>query len=190
MKGIIFNLLEDFIVSRYGEDKYEEIIAASETGSLDPFEIVSPGSYPDEAFQTIIKSASEKIDTNIPEMLKDLGQHSLTKLAERYPHFFDPYNHPRDFLKTASMIHHVEVKKLYHGAEVPHFYVDDHGQSGLTIVYKSKRHLCYLAEGLIAGLGGHYKVPVSVKQSECLLSGGSKCNFIVQFDESDEASRG
>ncbi len=182
MKGIIFNLLEDFIVSRYGEDKYEEIITASDTGTLDPFEIVAPGSYPDEAFQTIMKSASEKTDSNIPEMLKNIGQHSLAKLADRYPYFFDPYDHPRDFLKTASMIHHVEVKKLYQGAEVPHFYVNDHGHDGLSIVYKSKRRLCYLAEGLIAGLGDHYKIPVSVKQSECIQSGGTACKFVVKFN--------
>ena len=190
MKGIIFNLLEDYIVSRYGEKKYEEIITSCDTGTLDPFEIVSPGSYPDEAFQAIMKSASEKIDTNLPEMLKDIGQHSLAKLAERYPHFFEPYNHPRDILKTASMIHHVEVKKLYQGAEVPNFYVDDHGQDGLTLIYKSKRRLCYLAEGLIAGLGDHYKIPVSVKQSECIQSGGSVCKFIVQFHEDDKTAQG
>ena len=160
MKGIIFNLLEDFIVSRYGENKYEEIVTASDTGQLDPFEIVSPGSYPDEAFETIVRRASEKTGTTMPELLKEMGRHSLPKLVERYPHFFDPHEHPRDFLKTTAMIHHVEVKKLYLGAEVPNFFISDEHQDGLTLVYKSKRSLCHLVEGLVVGLGDHYKIPV------------------------------
>jgi predicted hydrocarbon binding protein len=189
MKGIIFNLFEDFIVSRYGEDKYEEIIAASDTGALDPFEIVGPGSYPDEAFDAILNKASEKIDRNISEILKDMGRHSLSKLAERHPHFFNGCEHPRDFLKTASMIHHVEVRKLYQGAEVPSFFVDDRNQDGLALTYKSRRHLCHLVEGLIAGLGDHYKIAVSINQTECIHSGGQVCKFIVKFHEEDKASQ-
>lgn len=189
MKGIIFNLLEDFIVARYGEDTYEEIIVASDTGSLDPFEIVSPGSYPDEAFEIILKTASEKIDTNIPELLKDLGRHSLPILVARYPHFFDPYKHPRDFLKTTSMIHQVEVKKLYQGAEVPNFSIADESQDGFTLIYKSMRHLCHLAEGLIAGLGDYYKISVSIDQSECIHSGDAVCKFKIKFHEGDKASQ-
>ena len=186
MKGIIFNLFENYIVSKYGEDKYEEIITASETGSLDSFEIVGPVSYPDAAFKAIIKSASEKTGTAIPEMLKDVGRHSLAILAKRYPHFFDPYDHPRDFLKTTSMIHHVEVNKLYQGADVPTFFVEDHGQDGLTLIYKSRRRLCYLAEGLIAGLGDHYKISVSTHQSECIGSGGNICKFIITFQDKNK----
>ncbi len=183
MKGIIFNLLEDFIVSRHGEEIYEDIVETCDTGELDPFEIVSPGSYPDEVFDVIVRNAAKKTATPLPALLKEMGRHALPKLAKRYPHFFTPYTHPRDFLKTASMIHHVEVKKLYQGAEVPKFFVDDKGPEGLALTYKSRRHLCHLVEGLVDGLGTHYHVPLSVEQVECVLTGHDACTFNVQFLE-------
>ncbi len=183
MKGIIFNLFESFITAKFGEETYEDILAASDTGSLDPFEIVGPGSYPDEAFNAILAKAAEMMKKDLAEILREMGRHSLPILAERYPHFFDDYKHPREFLKTASMIHQVEVRKLYQDAEVPKFFVDDHGDEGLTFTYKSRRRLCHLVEGLIAGLGDHYRVPTDIVQAECLLTGGKVCKFILKFHE-------
>ncbi len=189
MKGIIFNLFEDFVVSRYGDDKYQEIIVASDTGLLDPLEIVGPGSYPDEAFDAILRQTSEKIGRDIPGILQDMGRHSLPKLAARYPHFFEECEHPRDFLKTTSMIHHVEVKKLYQDAQVPHFFIENMSQEGLTLIYKSKRHLCHLCEGLIVGLGDYYKIPISINQVECTQLGDQECKFIIKFHATDKAAR-
>lgn len=183
MKGIIFNLFESFLTAKFGEETYEEILTASDTGSLNPFEIVGPGSYPDEAFNAILAKAAEKTKKDTADILREMGRHSLPILAERYPHFFDDYKHPREFLRTASMIHQVEVRKLYQDAEVPKFFIDDHDNAGLTFTYKSKRRLCHLVEGLLIGLGDHYRVPVEIRQTECLLTGGKVCKFILKFSE-------
>ncbi len=183
MKGIIFNLFEDFIISKFGEEFYENILATSNTGSLNPFDIVGPGSYPDEAFHTLIGKAAEKANTDTMEILRDMGRHSLPMLAKRYPQFFRDYNHPREFLKTASMIHHVEVRKLYRNAEVPNFFVEDHGDDHMSLIYHSKRNLCHLAEGLLAGLGDYYRIPMDIMQSECIQTGGKACKFILKFHE-------
>lgn len=185
MKGIIFNLFENFIINTFGEETYEEIIAASDTGSLNPFEIVGPGSYPDEAFTIILAQAAEVTRNNKADLLRNLGRYSLPVLAERYPHFFADYKHPRDFLKTASMIHQVEVRKLYQDAEVPKFFIDDHGDEGLTLTYKSRRSLCHLAEGLISGLGDHYRIPIEITQTECIQTGGMVCKFNLKFNEAE-----
>lgn len=183
MKGIIFNLFEDYINTKYGEDFYEEILEASDTGEVDPFEIVGPGSYPDETFNTILAQASEMTQKDISLLLREMGRHSLPILADRYPHFFADYHHPREFLKTASMIHQVEVRKLYQGAEVPKFFVEDQDAGGLHLTYKSKRRLCHLVEGLIAGLGDHYRVPVNIVQIDCIQKGDSNCKFSLTFDQ-------
>lgn len=181
MKGIIFNLFENFVTHQFGEETYEDIIAASDTGSLNPFEIVGPGSYPDEIFSIILTKAVEKTGKNKADILREMGRHSLPILAQRYPHFFDGYKHPREFLKTASMIHQVEVRKLYQDAVVPKFFIEDHDGQGLTLTYKSKRVLCHLAEGLISGLGDYYHIPTEITQIECIQTGGSICKFNLQF---------
>ena len=183
MKGIIFNLFDNFIISRFGEDTHDEILEASETGPINPFEIVGPGSYPDEMFDAIVTKAAEITKEDKANLLRAMGRHSLPILAERYPHFFNDYKHPREFLKTASMIHQVEVRKLYQDADVPKFFIEDHGSAGLTLTYKSRRHLCHLAEGLIDGLGVYYQVPLQISQPECVQSGGRACKLILQFQE-------
>ena len=183
MKGIIFNLFEKFITDKFGEESYEDIIAASDTDSLNPFEIVGPGSYPDEIFIILLAKTAEMTQMDRADILRAMGRHSLPILAERYPHFFDDYKHPREFLKTVSMIHQVEVRKLYQNAEVPKFFIDDHGDAGLTLTYKSRRRLCHLAQGLISGLGDHYRIPIEITQTECIQTGGKVCKFILKFHE-------
>jgi hypothetical protein len=182
MKGIIFNLLEQFIVDRFGEDAYEEIIAASSLQTDDPYAMVSPGSYPDGDFMTLLGQAARITGMDQASLLQAMGRHSLPILAERYPHFFSGYTHPRDFLKTTSLIHQVEVKKLYRGAEVPRFTIRDL-PDGMLVTYHSSRHLCHFAAGLLAGLSDYYQVPMAVTQVECILEGGLTCTFELSFHE-------
>ena len=181
MKGIIFNLFENFITTTFGEDTYEEIVNAADTGSVNPFEIVGPGSYPDETFDIIIAKTAEITHKDPADLLRAMGRLSLPILAERYPNFFVDFKHPREFLKTASMIHQVEVRKLYQDAEVPKFFIDEHDDSSLTVTYKSRRHLCHLAEGLIEGLGDYYQVPMVIVQPECVQNGGKACKLVLKF---------
>lgn len=183
MKGVIFNLFENFITSQYSEEVYDDIIDACDTGATNPLEIVGPGSYPDEIFDAIISKAAEITKNNVPELLRGMGRHSLPVLAERYPHFFHDFTHPREFLKTASMIHQVEVRKLYQDAEVPKFFIDVHDDNHLTLTYKSKRKLCHLAEGLIIGLGDHYNTPLEISQQECIQNGDKVCKFKLTFNK-------
>ncbi|MDH3392697.1 MAG: heme NO-binding domain-containing protein [Desulfobulbaceae bacterium] len=183
MKGIIFNLFENFITKKFGDSTYEEIINSCDTGSFNPLDIVGPGSYPDELFTAILNKSSEITKKSTADILREMGRHSLPILADRYPHFFDDYKHPRDFLKTASMIHQVEVRKLYQDAEVPKFFIDTHEDGETILTYKSRRLLCHFAEGLIYGLGDHYRIPINITQTECVQNGDKICKFNLKFQE-------
>ena len=180
MKGIIFNLLEQFINDRFGEDTYEEIVAACSPLSGDPYAMVSPGSYPDSDFMTLLGQAARTTGMDQASLLQAMGRHSLPLLAQRYPHFFSAYDHPRDFLKTTSLIHQVEVKKLYRDAEVPRFTIEDQAD-GMTVTYHSSRRLCHFVAGLLTGLSDFYRVPMAVQQVECILEGGGACTFALSF---------
>lgn len=180
MKGIIFNLLEQFITDRFGEDIYEEIIADCSLQTEDPYAMVGPGSYSDSDFMAILGQAARTTGMEAAPLLQAMGRHSLPILAGRYPHFFSGYSHPRDFLKTTSLIHQVEVKKLYRDAEVPRFTIEDL-PDGMAVTYHSSRRLCHFVAGLLAGLSDYYQVPMTVQQVECILEGGRTCTFEVSF---------
>ncbi len=181
MKGIIFNLLEDYLTDRFGEEKYDEILSSCELRTKDPFTIVAPATYHDADFDVISARTAKMLGMKVPDLLREMGRHALPKLAGRYPGFFTGYDHPRDFLKTTSFIHQIEIKKLFKNAEVPEFTIEKESPDQLILSYRSKRRLCHLVEGLVTGLGDYYNIPFRVQQTECILTGGQQCIFELNF---------
>jgi hypothetical protein len=164
MKGIIFNITEKFIIDKFGEEKFDEIMGACILETSAPF--VGPGTYPDSDLMQIIIKASERLNIEPFELVKQLGQYSFFKLAERFPDYVTPYSHPKDFLKTVDGMIHVEVKKLYTDTQLPTFDYSEPSANELIITYYSKRKLYAFMEGLINGVAEYFKHPI--KQSHTI----------------------
>ncbi|MFQ5464333.1 MAG: heme NO-binding domain-containing protein [Thermodesulfobacteriota bacterium] len=187
MKGIIFNLLERFIVENLGEEKYEEILSHCTLKTKEPF--VGPGSYPDEDLMAIVARAVETMGITLPEALRAFGRFCLPKFAERFPEFMTPYDHPKEFLMTVDSVIHVEVEKLYPDAQTPSLVYEDPAPDRLVIRYESRRKLCHLFEGLIDGVADYYGSPIEYGQRTCMLEGARACEFELAFPSEGEASR-
>ncbi len=181
MKGIIFNLLEDFITRSLGEDSFEEILSNCGLLTPDPLVIVAPGTYPDQDFHEIVRQAAKYSGSTEAELLRSFGRFALPRLAERYPHFFSSCQHPKDFLKFLSLVHHVEIKKLYKDADTPLFSCRELSNNELILLYSSKRKLCHMVEGLIQGLEDYYLVKISCHRKRCMLHGDNACEFLLRF---------
>ncbi len=182
MKGIIFNLLEGFITDKYGEEEYDGMLAKCRLKTEDPEVMVGPGTYPDEDFAAIISEAAAFVGVSVADALRAFGRYAIPKLAEKHPRFFSPYHHPKDFLKTVDFIHHIEIHKLYKGAETPKFLTEDPASDRLVMKYSSVRGLCGLVEGLIDGLADHYKIPIERDQTLCVQKGDGECVFNLRFE--------
>ena len=183
MKGLIFNLLEEFLVARCGETGYELILADCQLITAKPSLMVGPGSYPDQDFTAIIASAVNRLDLGPDELLRELGRTAIPLLASRYPQFFSRSTHSREFFASLNFIHHLEVKKLYKDAELPHFRCENKADGRLVIAYLSGRGLCHLFSGLIDGVADHYRTPLSQRQLACTCDGQPECLFEVSFDD-------
>jgi hypothetical protein len=81
------------------------------------------------------------------------------------------------------------VRKLYPGADVPIFEFETPAGAAahdtLFIHYRSKRKLCQLAEGFIAGAADHFKEQVLVAQPSCMLEGAASCQLVCRFEKRD-----
>jgi Haem-NO-binding len=117
MKGIIFNLLEDVVISNHGADSWDQLLA---TAALDGV-YTSLGSYPDEQIQDLVGAASRKFGLTPFEVLRWFGQQAIPLLFERYPAFFNAQSSTRPFVLSVNSIIHPEVRKIYPGADVPTF---------------------------------------------------------------------
>lgn len=76
---------------------------------------------------------------------------------------------------------HPEVRKLYPGAQPPHFTITDDADGGILMEYHSQRSMCRLAEGLTLGAADHYGEPVTVTHPQCTREGASHCLLRVDL---------
>ncbi len=179
MKGIIFNLLEAFIVENLGEDKYDEIEDKCELQTTEPF--VGPGSYPDEDILAIVISASDEFNISVDDFFRRWGRFCVPILAEKFPGFFEKSKTAKEFLSQVDNMHYTEVVKLYKDAVPPKFIYEDPGADKLIMHYTSERKLCHLMLGLIEGVGDQYETTIEIIQTKCLLEGDESCDIELTF---------
>jgi len=179
MKGIIFNLLEEFITENHGEETYDQIIESCKLQTKDPF--IGPETYPDEDLLEIVGITKEKLGISTDDALKAFGKFAFHRLAALFPNFLEDYNNPKDFLKSVESIVHVEVKKMYEDAYTPTFNYTDSAPDKLVIQYHSKRKLYALMEGLIDGVAEHYDVTIGQNVKIHVVDGREVGDFDLTF---------
>jgi hypothetical protein len=179
MKGIIFNLFEEVVVSEHGDDAWEDML---EQAGIDGA-YTAVGSYPDVEFITLLKAMPAGEANHSPDdLLRWFGAKAIPLLARRYPVFFEGHTSTRSFLLTLNDIIHPEVRKLYPDADVPVFDFDTPSTNGTLVVgYRSGRKLCELAEGFIQGAAGHFGEQVSIEQPHCMHHGDERCELVCTF---------
>jgi Haem-NO-binding len=178
MKGIIFNLLERVIVSKHGDNRWDEILDAARLNGA----YTSLGSYPDEELKTLIAAGGALLGMTPDELLRWFGRMAMPLLAEQYPHFFVPHHSTRSFVLALNSIIHPEVRKLHPGAMCPHFQfeIDENQGAELMLEYKSPRGLCALAHGFIEGAADHFSESIVVNHHRCMQQDGASCLLGIQ----------
>ena len=179
MKGIIFNLFEEFIVENYGESTFDEILNECTLKTKEPF--IGPGTYPDEDLIEMVVKASAKLGITPDQALCAYGKYIFPKLAAAVPQFVEPYDHPKPFLKTINDVIHLEVKKMYAHAYTPEFKYFDTEEDKLIIQYSSKRKLYALMEGLIEGVGDYFNYTIRQSKKIHEIDGKEVCDFNLCF---------
>ncbi len=186
MKGVIFNLLEEVITRRCGEDVWDALLEETELDGV----YTSLGSYPDAELAKLVLAASSVLKQPPETVLRLFGAEAIPLLAAKYPTFFLGHTGTQSFLLTLNDIIHPEVRKLYPGAEVPDFAYDTTSTDVLTMVYSSGRRLCALAEGLIHGAATHYGEEATITQPECMHRGAGRCVLRISFRSLEPRTNG
>jgi len=186
MKGVIFNLLESFISEGWGADVYEEIFSACPLHTKEPF--VGPGTYPDADLLAIVAKTCERLGVSPADALHAFGKFCFPKLAARVPQLLAGHTHPKTFLKSIDNVIHVEVKKLFKDAVTPRITYVDPGPGKIVLRYESRRQVCALMTGLLAGSGDYFSTPLSWHETQCTHTGADACEFLVEFERLEPAA--
>ena len=176
MKGIVFNLLEQAVVKKYGETVWDTLLDATAlSGSY-----TSLGSYPDEEIEKLVGAASAALEVPPADVLRWFGREAMPMLAAHYPGFFSLHDNARSFVMSVNSIIHPEVRKLYAGAGCPHFHFEEAPDGTLLMGYNSARRLCALAHGFIEGAGDHYGQTMVVEHAQCMHKGDANCMLSIR----------
>ncbi|MEM9193063.1 MAG: heme NO-binding domain-containing protein [Myxococcota bacterium] len=185
MKGVVFNLLESFVVEGWGEEVYEDVLALCPLKTKEPF--VGPGTYPDSDLFSIATKTAEKLDLPLADALRAFGTYCFPKLAATAPELVAASSTARELLLSVDAVIHVEVRKLMPEALTPSFDYEAVGDD-LLIRYYSKRKLCRFMEGLLDGLAEHFQTTIHHQQQTCMHDGAPYCEFRIQFAGVNEAA--
>lgn len=186
MKGLVFVLLENRIRADHGDQAWDEIL--EETGLEGVYTTV--GDYPYQEFVALLEAAEPYIGERGREAQRWFGRRALHQLAEEFFELFEPHDSTRAFALTINDVIHPEVRKLYPGAEVPTFDIDEAPAEGdLLLRYNSGRGLCSFAEGLLEGTADLYGETITVEQPACVHEGDPHCDLVLTVEGTTEARR-
>ena len=177
--GIIFNLLEEAVVRRYGPEAWSAMLAHVGSSGYLPFD-----RYPDEDLFVLLEALPVDIETTAPERLRWFGRAAVPLLAERYPMIFAPHRSAESFLLTLNQLLHpggppasaqngpLDLEVLESGPD-----------ADLVLGYRSTRRLCALAEGFVFGAADWYGERVRISQPRCMLEGEERCALVCTFED-------
>lgn len=176
---MVFTMLGEMVEEAYGVGVWNDLINEVKPASEGAY--VSAATYPDEEMGAFVMALSRRINTPVSKLLVAFGQYLFPKLAQKFPVFMQKEGRLYNFILTLNDIIHMEVRKLYPEAALPHFEFSKFPDGRLGLEYHSPRKMCFLAEGLLLGAAEYYGESIDVNQTACLHQGDKYCFIEVKF---------
>lgn len=178
MKGVIFNVLEQFVDEKVGLNIWDKCLKELK---IENKVFVPTKCYEDSELLSIFGKVLSYKKMAADTALISFGEYLFTVLDSKYADLVDEYKCPKDFILALDSVIHVEVRKMMANSTPPSFLtVSDEGKK-LVLEYRSKRQLCELAIGLFNGLVKKYDGAFSFNHSCCCKKGDVKCLFEFEF---------
>ena len=175
MKGVVFDLLRDMVEDQFGLEGWNTVLEKAGSDGM----YLSPESYSDQEMMSLVLATSDYTGINTDDLLRAFGQFMAKEFYNRFPSFFDNCDDLIEFLLSVDRIVHGEVLKFYPDANLPSFAYEEAEANKLTMIYRSDRMLCHLAEGLIQGSAAHYKKAINIDHDLCMHNGNDCCHIDI-----------
>ena len=170
MKGVVFTEFMEMMDSRFGPELTERVLEAAHLPSGGIYTAV--GTYDHTELLALVVQLSRETGLPGAQLVREFGHYLFGRFVKSYPRFFENVHSAFDFLEQVDNHVHVEVLKLYPGAELPSFRNERHDDRHMVFDYRSSRPLGDLAEGLIVGCVDHYGERVRIERTPLVAEGG------------------
>lgn len=178
MKGIIFKHFESFVCDNFGEETFEAVLENTTLETQGVF--LGPGSYPDSDLFALVSTAVGMLGVPANDAVYSFGVYLFGKLLQGHGEYAEGHD-LRSFVASVHSVIHVEVLKLYPGAELPEFRHRVDSEGNMRLEYRSVRKLCALFRGLLDGAAAHFEEVVSAEELRCMHDGAECCEFDIRF---------
>ena len=154
MKGVIVVCLRELVVTRFGQDKWEEALRRVK---INPKSSVLPTQDVDDAnVLSVIESLCGVLGITSVQAADAFGEYWVTTFAPNiYGIYFRGANNARDLLLKMDNIHELVTSNIPN-AHPPRFDYEWRNDNTLIMTYKSQRGLIDFLVGLIKGVGKYY----------------------------------
>jgi Haem-NO-binding len=116
--------------------------------------------YPEAEFASLVERLAEQSHLSRAEVLRRFGRHLFGRLVALFPVFFEGVGSALDLLGDFERLVHDEVRRLDGRLDPPRLECRRSADDRIEIVYRSRRNLADLAEGLILGCAAHFDEPI------------------------------
>jgi len=175
MKGIVFTELLEMVEEKYGYGLVDQLLTENDLPSGGIY--TSIGTYGHAEMMTLLQHLSRSTNTPVPDLMRTYGRYMFKTFTRSYYPFIERAPNAFSLFKSIHHYIHVEVRKLYPDAELPHFSVEQPTENHLRMRYESERKMADFAHGLIEGCLTHYNETATIQKTNVAEDG-----TIVLFD--------
>ena len=178
MKGVVFIGFFELVEKEFGYEMVDKLIESCQLDSEGIY--TSVGTYSHGEMVQLVTKLSEYSEISVPDLLQTYGKFFGKHHLRKYEPFYKNCTNTFDFLESIHDHIHVEVKKLYPDAELPHFASKRISDKELELYYTSVRKMSAFAEGLIEDTARYYEESVTIDK-EFIVEDGSEVKFIINL---------
>ena len=147
MKGIVFTEFLELVEEKFGLEMVDTIIRQSNLVSGGVY--TSIGTYSFSEMLSLLQNLSSNTDISIDNLLLVYAEHFFLVIEKNYPEMLAKYSDPIEMLSSIEHHIHIEVRKIYHDAELPTFEVIEKTANKLVMIYTSSRAMHHFGLGLM-----------------------------------------
>ena len=177
IKGLVFREFIDMVEDQFSLQMVDDIIEASTLASGGAY--TSMGTYAHDEMMQLVHQLSLRSAISVPDLLKHFGRHLFQRFTVIHPEYITSHTSVFELLKVLDNEVHVEVRKLYDGAELPAFEYETLNDHRMLFIYKSSRPLADFAHGLIEGCIAHFSEKITIERTDLPETTGAHTRFIL-----------
>jgi len=175
--GLAFNLVEQYLLQRHDEAALGAALRAGGFAHTDPW--LDAMSYPEPDFQRWAAAAAAQESIALDELLRRLGRWAMPQLVVRYTLLTASSHRPPDLIGDLSALVLPQLRRVLTGYSGADFTLERAG-AGADFSYHGSGALCAAIHGALLGLGDHFGVPLTVRETRCGRGGDGHCRFHFQ----------